>query len=41
MQLDGALRGDLRAGHLSIGETGQVEGAVEAETVEIRGRVAG
>ena len=41
VQLDGALRGDLKAGHLSIGETGQVEGAVEAETVEIRGRVAG
>ncbi len=41
VQLDGAVRGDLKAGHLSIGETGQVEGAVEAETVEIRGRVAG
>src|SRR4051794_35431398 len=41
VQLDGALRGDLKAGHLSIGETGQVEGAVEAETVEIRGHVAG
>ena len=41
IQLDGAVRGDLKAGHLSIGETGQVEGAVEAETVEIRGRVAG
>ena len=41
VQLDGALRGDLKAGHLSIGETGQVEGAVSAETVEVRGRVAG
>jgi cytoskeletal protein CcmA (bactofilin family) len=41
VQLDGAVRGDVRVGHLSIGETGQVEGAVEAEAVEIRGRVAG
>jgi cytoskeletal protein CcmA (bactofilin family) len=41
VQLDGALRGDLKVGHLSLGATGQVEGAVEAETVEVRGRVAG
>jgi cytoskeletal protein CcmA (bactofilin family) len=41
VQLDGALRGDLKVGHLSLGETGQVEGAIEAETVEIRGRVVG
>ena len=41
VQLDGALRGDLNVTHLSIGETGQVEGAVNAETVEVRGRVAG
>ena len=41
VQLDGALLGDIRVGQLTIGETGQVEGAIEAETVEIRGRVAG
>jgi len=41
IQLDGAVRGDLHVGHLSIGETGQVEGAIEAEAVEIRGRVTG
>jgi cytoskeletal protein CcmA (bactofilin family) len=41
VQLDGALRGDLKVSHLSIGETGQVEGAISAETVEVRGRVAG
>lgn len=41
VQLDGAMRGDLQVAHLSIGETGQVEGAVTAEAVEIRGRVAG
>jgi cytoskeletal protein CcmA (bactofilin family) len=41
VQLDGALRGDLRVGHLSLGQTGQVEGAIEAETVEVRGRVIG
>ena len=41
VQLDGAVRGDLKVEHLSLGETGQVEGAIEAETVEIRGRVVG
>ena len=41
VQLDGALRGDLKVGHLSLGETSQVEGAIEAETVEVRGRVVG
>jgi cytoskeletal protein CcmA (bactofilin family) len=41
VQLDGVVRGDLRVGRLTIGETGQVEGAVEAEAVDIRGRVAG
>ena len=41
IQLDGAVHGDLKVGHLSIGETGHVEGAISAEVVEIRGRVAG
>jgi cytoskeletal protein CcmA (bactofilin family) len=41
IQLDGAVRGDVRVGHLSIGETGQVEGVIEADAVEIRGRVVG
>ena len=41
VQLDGALRGDLKVTHLSIGETGQVEGAITADAVEIRGRVVG
>jgi cytoskeletal protein CcmA (bactofilin family) len=41
VQLDGALHGDLKVAHLSIGETGQVEGAISADAVEIRGRVAG
>ena len=41
VQLDGAVRGDMTVAHLTIGETGQVEGAVSAEAVEIRGRVIG
>jgi cytoskeletal protein CcmA (bactofilin family) len=41
VQLDGAVLGDLRVGRLTVGESGRVEGAVEAEVVEIRGRVAG
>lgn len=41
IQLDGAVHGDVKVAHLSIGETGQVEGAITADAVEIRGRVAG
>lgn len=41
VQLDGAVRGDIKVAHLTIGETGQVEGAIVAEAVEIRGRVIG
>jgi cytoskeletal protein CcmA (bactofilin family) len=41
VQLDGTVRGDLKVSHLSIGETGQVIGAVTADAVEIRGRVTG
>jgi cytoskeletal protein CcmA (bactofilin family) len=41
VQLDGLVRGDLKVAHLSIGETGQVEGAIAADAVEIRGRVVG
>lgn len=41
LHLDGEIRGDVRIGHLAIGETGLVEGSVAAETAEIRGRVLG
>ncbi len=41
VQLDGALRGDLKVTNLSIGETGQVEGTITADAVEVRGRVVG
>lgn len=41
VQLDGVVVGDVRVARLSIGETGRVEGAVEAETVDVRGAVSG
>jgi cytoskeletal protein CcmA (bactofilin family) len=41
VQLDGLIRGDLRVGRLTVGESGQVEGSIEAEAVDIRGRVTG
>jgi len=41
VHLDGALKGDLRVRELTIGEGGAVEGAIEAESVEIRGKVVG
>ena len=41
VHLDGALQGDMRVRELTIGEGGSVEGHIEAETVEIRGRVVG
>jgi cytoskeletal protein CcmA (bactofilin family) len=41
LHLDGTVRGDVRVARLTIGETGQVEGAIHAEAVEVRGRVIG
>lgn len=41
VQLDGAINGDLRAGLLTVGETGRVAGSIEAEAVDIRGEVRG
>ena len=41
LHLDGALDGDLRVGQLTVGETGAVSGAIQADSVEIRGRVTG
>jgi cytoskeletal protein CcmA (bactofilin family) len=41
LQIDGVVRGDVRVGRLTVGETGHVEGSVYAEAVEVRGRVVG
>ncbi len=41
LHVDGVIRGDVAVARLSIGETGHIEGAVQAESVEARGRVVG
>ena len=41
LQIDGAIKGDVRVGRLIVGETGAVEGNVSADYVEVRGRVVG
>ena len=41
LQIDGAIKGDVRVGRLIVGETGAVEGAVAADYVEVRGRIVG
>ncbi len=41
LQIDGVVRGDVRVGRLTVGETGHVEGSIYAEAVEVRGRVVG
>jgi cytoskeletal protein CcmA (bactofilin family) len=41
LHVDGVVRGDISVARLSIGETGHVEGAIQAEVVEARGRVVG
>ena len=41
LQIDGVVRGDVRVGRLTVGETGHIEGGVYAEVVEVRGRVVG
>ncbi len=41
LQVDGAIKGDVRVGRLIVGETGAVEGNVSADYVEVRGRIVG
>lgn len=41
LQIDGAIKGDVRVGRLIVGETGAVEGSVSADYVEVRGRIVG
>jgi len=41
LQIDGVVRGDVRVGRLTVGDTGHIEGSVYAEAVEVRGRVIG
>jgi len=41
LHVDGVIRGDVRVPRLSIGETGHIEGSVQAEVVEARGRIVG
>jgi len=41
VQLDGTVHGDMKVAHLTIGETGKVLGAIEADVVDVRGHVAG
>ena len=39
--VDGQVKGDLKVGRLTIGESGSVEGSIKADTVEVRGKVVG
>jgi cytoskeletal protein CcmA (bactofilin family) len=41
LQVDGMIKGDIRVGRLTVGETGHIEGSIYAEIVEVRGRVVG
>lgn len=41
LHVDGVIRGDVRIGHLTIGETGHIEGSIHADTVDARGRIIG
>jgi cytoskeletal protein CcmA (bactofilin family) len=41
LHIDGTVRGDVKVGRLTVGETGNVEGGIQADYVEVRGRVVG
>ncbi len=41
VQIDGVVRGDVHVSKVTVGETGHVEGSIQADTVEIRGRIIG
>lgn len=41
LQVDGQIKGDVKVGRLIVGETGAIEGGVNADYVEVRGRIVG
>ena len=41
LHVDGVIRGDVRVPRLSVGESGHIEGSVQCEAVEARGRIVG
>lgn len=41
LQIDGVVKGDVKVARLTIGEQGQIEGGITAESVDCRGRVNG
>lgn len=41
LHVDGTIRGEVRIGKLTLGDTGHIEGSIIAETVEARGRIIG
>jgi cytoskeletal protein CcmA (bactofilin family) len=41
VQIDGSITGDVRVEHVTVGESGHVEGGIVAEAVEVRGRISG
>ena len=41
LQVDGQIKGDVKVGRLIVGETGAIEGSVNADYVEVRGRIVG
>jgi cytoskeletal protein CcmA (bactofilin family) len=41
LQIDAQIKGDVRVARLIVGETGAVEGNIQADYIEVRGRVVG
>src|SRR3954465_6373174 len=41
LQIDGNVKGDVRVARLTIGEHGEIEGSIVAESVECRGKGTG
>jgi len=41
VQIDGRLDGNIKAGNVTIGEQGAVNGKISASAVHIRGKVTG
>jgi cytoskeletal protein CcmA (bactofilin family) len=41
IQIDGTVKGEVRVERVTVGESGEVDGGIYAEAVEIRGKVSG
>lgn len=41
LQIDGTIEGDITAGDVTVGSTGEIKGEIKAETLRVKGKIKG